>query len=78
MLVYESKSIKDDEGNFLEGLRVRDTSIKIFKSTDNKFLVITKKYFLGILIREKKVIVDDYETAERYIEDLRFEKSKRV
>jgi hypothetical protein len=76
--VYESKSIKDDEGNFLEGLRVRDTSIKIFKSTDNKFLVITKKYFLGILIREKKVIVDDYETAERYIEDLRFEKSKRV
>jgi hypothetical protein len=78
MLVYESKSIKDDEGNFLEGLRVRDTSIKIFKSTDNKFLVVTKKYFLGILIREKKVIVDDYETAERYIEDLRFEKSKRV
>ena len=78
MLVYESKSIKDDEGNFLEGLRVRDTSIKILKSTDNKFLVITKKYFLGILIREKKVIVDDYETAERYIEDLRFEKSKRV
>jgi hypothetical protein len=78
MLGYESKSIKDDEGNFLEGLRVRDTSIKIFKSTDNKFLVITKKYFLGILIREKKVIVDDYETAERYIEDLRFEKSKRV
>jgi hypothetical protein len=76
--VYESKSIKYDEGNFLEGLRVRDTSIKIFKSTDNKFLVITKKYFLGILIREKKVIVDDYETAERYIEDLRFEKSKRV
>jgi len=77
-MIREKKNIKDEEGNFLEGLRVRNKSIKIFKSANNKFIVVIKKYFFGIPIRKEKVTVDDYETAEEYMDDLRFEKSKRV
>jgi len=77
-MIHETKNIKDDKGDFLEGLRVKNKSIKIFKTDGNKFIIVVKKYFLGITIREEKIIVDDYDIAEEYMEDLRFEKNKRV
>ena len=76
-MIHETKNIKDDKGDFLEGLRVKNKSVKVFKTTGNKFVIVVKKYLWGIPIREEKIIVDNYEIAEEYMEDLRFEKNKR-
>jgi len=61
------------EYTFIKGFRAGNRSVKIYKSVDDKYLIIKSKYFFGIRIRNEKVIVNDLELAEDFIRELKFD-----
>lgn len=61
--------------DLIDGMRVQNGSVKIYKLDDSKFLVVCRKYFMGIPYQVKKIVVADYEAAEDYLLKMKFEKS---
>jgi hypothetical protein len=67
------KKITLERANFVKGLRAGNISVKIYKSKDNRYVVVRRRYFLGVLIHKKYCLVDDYESAEDIIRELKFD-----
>ncbi len=59
---------------FIKGIRVANGSVKIHKLSDGRFVVTTKKYFLGVKYSEKRKILSSMEEAEDYFVSAKFEK----
>jgi hypothetical protein len=64
------------KANLVDGMRIGDHSIKVFDRGDGKFLIIRKKYLFRIPVKTEEIVVDDYETVEDCLSDIRFEKRK--
>ena len=60
--------------NFIKGLRNSNISVKIYKS-DQDYIVLEKRYFLGFTVKKKIRHYNNYFDAEDEIIHLREEKT---
>lgn len=68
------KAVHTDSTNrLIKGIRIGNSSVKIFQNSSEKYLVVIKKYKLGIHYSTEEFIVEDYFIAEDYINRLKFE-----
>lgn len=63
----------DNTNRLIKGVRIGNCSVKIFQNSSLQYLVIIKKYKLGINYFTEEFIVEDYFIAEDYINNLKFE-----
>jgi hypothetical protein len=59
--------------NFVKGLRVGNTSLKIYECSDKNYLVVRRRYFMGIPISSECMVMDNFESAEDLIRELKFD-----
>ncbi len=58
---------------FVKGLHVGNISLKVYESSDKKYLIVRTKYLIGIPIYKTKFMLDNYEEAEDLVRDLKFD-----
>jgi hypothetical protein len=59
--------------NFVKGLRVANTSLKIYECSNKNYLVVRRRYFMGIPISSECMVMDNYEGAEDLIRELKYD-----
>jgi|GEM_PF-6962715 len=69
--MIKSDTLAIDPNKLIKGIRVRNHSIKIYQQDDSKYLILLKRYFMGICVSRKQFIVDDYYTAEDYLRNFK-------
>jgi hypothetical protein len=62
-----------DTNRLIKGVRIGNCSVKIFQNSSLKYLVIIKRYKLGINYSTEEFIVEDYFIAEDYLNNLKLE-----
>lgn len=58
---------------FVKGLHVGNISLKVYESSEKKYLVVQTKYLMGIPIYRTKFMLDDFEQADDLVRDLKFD-----
>lgn len=72
----KDKIIDNYTSGFIKGIRVGNISIKIYYYKEEQYLIIRRKYFLFICYSIKKVIVNDFYSAEDYLNNIEFDVHK--
>ncbi len=66
----------DSDKSFVKGIRAGKFSVKICRADENHYCVCRIKSFFWIPYSKKKFILDNYEDAEDFFLDLKFEMQK--